>query len=111
MLYRVDETTIEHDEEGYLFEKDFEKWTPELGLVIANKENIEMSDEHWMAIFFLRDYYDEYQIPAAIRVLVKALREKLGEEKGTNQYLYELFPYGLKQACKVAGLEKPSYCI
>ena len=38
--------------------------------------------------------------------------KKLGKDKGTSKYLYELFPYGpAKQACKYAGLPKPTGCV
>ena len=71
-----------------------------------------MNDEHWEVVNFLRDYYDEYQIAPAIRVLVKALKKTMGKDKGSNKYLYTLFPYGpAKQACKIAGLPKPTGCI
>ena len=45
-------------------------------------------------------------------MLTKAIGKKLGPEKGNSQYLYELFHYGPgKQACKIAGLPKPTGCI
>ena len=60
----------------------------------------------------LRDYYEEYQIAPAVRVLTKAIKKKLGADKGNSKYLYELYPYGpAKQACKIAGLPKPTGCI
>ena len=60
----------------------------------------------------LREYYDEYQIAPAVRVLTKAIGKKLGPDKGNSKYLYDLFPYGPgKQACKIAGLPKPTGCI
>ena len=52
------------------------------------------------------------QIAPAVRVLTKAIGKKLGADKGTSEYLYGLFPYGPgKQACKIAGLPKPTGCI
>jgi tRNA 2-thiouridine synthesizing protein E len=71
-----------------------------------------MTPEHWEVVNFLRGYYNEYQIAPAIRVLVKQMKVAFGPEKGNNKYLYELFPYGpAKQACKIAGLPKPTGCI
>jgi TusE/DsrC/DsvC family sulfur relay protein len=68
---------------------------------MAAQDNLELTDSHWEVINFLREYYDEYQIAPAVRVLTKAIGKKLGKDKGNSKYLYELFPYGpAKQACK-----------
>jgi tRNA 2-thiouridine synthesizing protein E len=106
----VNGKTYETDEEGYLV--NLADWNSEIGEVIAKTENIQMSDQHWEVVNFLRQYYDEYQIAPAVRVLTKAIGKTLGAEKGNSQYLYELFPYGpAKQACKIAGLPKPTGCV
>jgi len=110
MAYEVNGTVYEADEEGYL--TDISAWTPELAELIAKDENIEMSSDAWEVVNFLRSYYEEYQIAPAVRVLTKAIKNSLGPEKGNSKYLYELFPYGpAKQACKIAGLPKPTGCI
>jgi len=110
MAYQLNGTTVEADEEGYI--TDISIWSKELAVLIAADEKIEMSDDHWEVVKFLRDYYEEYQIAPAIRVLTKAVKKSMGPEKGNSQYLYELFPYGpAKQACKIAGLPKPTGCI
>ncbi|MBI3434025.1 MAG: TusE/DsrC/DsvC family sulfur relay protein [Proteobacteria bacterium] len=108
--YVLDSHSYEHDEEGYL--KNLSEWNKELAVLIAVDEKIEMSDEHWEVVNFLRDYYEEYQVAPAIRVLVKAMKKTFGPEKGEQKYLYQLFPYGpAKQACKIAGLPKPTGCV
>jgi len=110
MGYHYNGSDIEHDEEGYL--TDLSVWSHELAGLIAQAEHIEMTSEHWEVVNFLREYYDEYQIAPAIRVLTKALAKRMGPEKSSNKYLYELFPYGpAKQACKIAGLPKPTGCV
>ena len=102
--------SIETDEEGYLV--DLSDWSEDVAGEIAKTENIDMSDSHWEVVNFLREYYEEFQIAPAVRVLTKAIGKKLGADKGNSQYLYELFPYGpAKQACKIAGLPKPTGCI
>ena len=71
-----------------------------------------MTENHWEVINFLRDYYEEYQVAPAVRVLTKAIKKTLGPEKGNSQYLYGLFPAGpATQACKIAGLPKPTGCV
>ena len=110
MAYTVGGKTIEADEEGYLV--TISEWNEELAVLIAKDENVDLSPEHWEVVNFLREYYSEYQIAPAVRVLTKAITKKLGAEKGSNKYLYELFPYGpAKQACKIAGLPKPTGCV
>ncbi|MCX7162354.1 MAG: TusE/DsrC/DsvC family sulfur relay protein [Rhodocyclales bacterium] len=102
--------SYETDEEGYLI--NLADWTEEVGNYLAQTESVVMTEAHWEVINFLRDYYNEFQIAPAVRVLTKAIGKKLGPDKGTSQYLYELFPYGpAKQACKIAGLAKPTGCV
>jgi TusE/DsrC/DsvC family sulfur relay protein len=110
MPYQINGHAVEHDEEGYI--TTLSDWSKELAELIAETENIEMTDEHWAVIDFLREYYEEYQIAPAVRVLIKAIKKEMGPEKGNNKYMYELFPYGpAKQACKIAGLPKPPGCV
>ena len=101
---------IETDKQGYLL--DSNDWCEELAPIIAEQENITLSEQHWEVVHFVRDFYVEYNTSPAIRMLVKAMAQKLGEEKGNSMYLYKLFPKGpAKQATKIAGLPKPARCI
>jgi len=110
MAYTSNGKSIDSDEEGYLV--NIGEWNEDLAQQIAQDENVALTPEHWEVINFLREYYGEYQIAPAIRVLTKAVAKRMGPEKGNNKYLYELFPYGpAKQACKIAGLPKPTGCV
>ncbi len=101
---------IETDKQGYLL--DSNDWSEELAPIISEQENITLSEQHWEVVHFVRDFYVEYNTSPAIRMLVKAMAQKLGEEKGNSMYLYKLFPKGpAKQATKIAGLPKPARCI
>ena len=101
------ETAIEmpeRDAEGYLVEPD--DWTTEIAQVLAQEENIALNDDHWDAIQFMRDYYQEHQVAADARFVIKHLGERMGKE--AQKKLFELFPYGyVKQACKIAGMRRP----
>lgn len=101
---------IERDHQGYL--KNIADWNPDMAPMLAQEENIELTSAHWEVINFVRDFYLEYKTSPAIRVLVKAIGQTLGPEKGNSKYLYTLFPVGpAKQATKIAGLPKPAKCI
>ena len=110
MAIDVDGVAMEVDEEGYLENRD--QWVPGVADVMSKEDDLVLNDDHWDIINFLREYYEEYQIAPAVRVLTKAVGKKLGKEKGNSKYLYELFPYGPgKQACRYAGLPKPTGCV
>ncbi|CAC9601406.1 tRNA 2-thiouridine synthesizing protein E @ Sulfite reductase, dissimilatory-type gamma subunit [uncultured Candidatus Thioglobus sp.] len=100
----------EVDEEGFLV--DLKDWNKEICIQMAKDDDVELTEEHWGVIDFLRDYFEEYQIAPAVRVLTKAIAKKMGKDKGNSKYLYSLFPYGPgKQGCRFAGLPKPTGCI
>ncbi|MCL4471481.1 MAG: TusE/DsrC/DsvC family sulfur relay protein [Sulfuricella sp.] len=110
MGFEINGKTYETDEEGYLV--NLSEWDEEAAKYLAAEEKVDLTESHWEVINFLREYYNDYQIAPAVRVLTKAIGKKLGPEKGNSKYLYELFPYGpAKQACKIAGLPKPTGCI
>lgn len=94
----------ERDAEGYLIEPG--DWSEDVARALAREENIELSDDHWDAITFMRDFYEENQVAADARFVIKHLAERMG--KDAHKKLFELFPYGyVKQACKIAGMRRP----
>ncbi len=110
MNIEINGKTLETDEEGYIFE--LADWNPDVATYMAREDECELSENHWEVINFLREYFDEYQVAPAVRVLTKAIGRKLGKDKGNTKYLYQLFPYGpAKQACRYAGLPKPTGCV
>ncbi|EIJ68828.1 TusE/DsrC/DsvC family sulfur relay protein [Pasteurella bettyae] len=109
-MIKVNNITIETDPAGYLL--DLTQWNENVAVAIAEKENLTLTDAHWEVIYFVRQFYQEYKTSPAIRMLVKAMAQKLGEEKGNSRYLQRLFPDGpAKQATKLAGLPKPAKCL
>ena len=100
----VDGKPIEIDTEGYILNLD--EWSEAFAIARAQEEGLELTDEHWQVIRYLRDYYQEHGVQAQVRVMIKHFTELWGAEKGSNHYLHELFPIGgpQKQGNRLAGL-------
>ncbi len=98
------------DEDGFL--EDWEAWNKEVSEAFAAKDGVTLTPEHWEIINYLRKYYMDYKVAPPIRMLVKEIEKAMGPEKGNLKYVYKLFPGGpAKQACKYAGLPKPTGCV
>jgi len=106
----VDGQSIPTDKEGYL--KNLDDWSEVTAEAIAQQEQITLTEQHWEIINLLRDFYQQFEISPAMRVLVKTVGQQLGKEKGRSIYLMKLFPDSpAKLASKIAGLPKPTNCI
>ena len=91
------------DAEGYLI--DPADWSEAVAEALAARENIQLGEEHWSAIRFMRGWLDERQVAPDVRHVIKHLSETFGS--GRNR-LFELFPYGyVQQTCKIAGMRRP----
>lgn len=98
------------DKHGYL--ADASQWSPALAERFAELEGIELTSSHWEVVHFVRDFYQQHHTSPAIRLLVKAMAQQYGPEKGSSKYLFMLFPDGpAKQATRIAGLPKPARCL
>ena len=106
----VDNLPVATDEDGYLANRS--DWSPRVAETMAELDEVTLTDNHWEVIHLLQEYYDNYEIAPAIRILTKAVGKKLGKDKANSRYLYELYPQGpAKQACRYAGLPKPTGCV
>lgn len=101
------ETKIARDSEGYLI--DPENWNETLALHLAEAEGIELNDNYWQILHFMRGYWSEHRVMPDVRHVIAFLANELGfEKKRAKQYLFCLFPYGyVQQACKIAGMQRP----
>ena len=94
----------ERDAEGYLVDPG--DWNEDVAKMLAEEENLALNDDHWDAIRFMRDFYEENQVAADARFVIKHLSQRMGKE--AHKKLFELFPYGyVKQACKISGMRRP----
>ena len=102
--------SLNRDKQGFLI--DLTDWSSEIAAEIAQEEGIELTPAHWEIIYLLRAFYQEYTVSPAMRILVKMVRDALGQDKGTSHYLLKLFPGSpAKLASKIAGLPKPTNCL
>ncbi len=98
--------SIDIDHEGFLLEPS--DWNEDVAQVIADKEGIELTEDVWEVVMFVREHFEINQCIPEARRLLQALRKKHGKEKATRRYVYDMFPYGYgQQACKIAGMRVP----
>lgn len=91
---------------------NLEDWSEDLAVALAEKEGIQLTDEHWMVISFLRRFYFKYGVAPMVAILIKHMTEELGSEVADKAHLYELFPKGpARQGSRIAGLPSPQGCI
>ena len=101
---RVGAREVETDSEGYL--RNLDDWSEDFVRAQAQAEGLELSDEHWQLIRFLREYYAEHGVQAQVRAMIRHFAQVWGPERGNNHVLHEIFPRGgpQKQGNRLAGL-------
>ena len=94
---------IHVDDEGFLTEYD--EWDEDLAKVLAAQIGIDLTDDHWKVIRFLRDDYTTQGETATARRV-----QTVGGVPVKEQFV--LFPKKpAKKMAYVAGLPKPHGCV
>ena len=99
----IDGHTITVSDEGFM--TDPSEWSESLATVLAAQIGLDLTDEHWRAIRFLRTDYGEQGETATLR--------RIGVVGGIpTKQLFQLFPQKpAKKLAYVAGLPKPHGCV
>ena len=98
--------TVAVDEEGFLL--DASDWTRDMAPAIAASMDIDLTEQHWQVIDYIRGYFESNHAVPELRTFLKYLRDSKDKDNATRKYVYRLFPYGYgQQACKIAGMRKP----
>jgi tRNA 2-thiouridine synthesizing protein E len=94
---------VQVDAEGFMTEYD--EWDEEVGTALAAQIGIDMTDEHWQVITFLREDFSQEGQTATIR--------RVANVGGIpTKQLFMLFPKKpAKKMSYVAGLPKPAGCV
>lgn len=83
-------------------------WSESVAVVLAAREGIELSEEHWAVINVLRDYYRAFNISPVKKLVKRELKKRSTSGYFGDDYLLELFPAGvLVQGTKIAGVPVP----
>jgi TusE/DsrC/DsvC family sulfur relay protein len=91
------------DAEGFMTE--FEEWSEEIAGQLAANIGIEMTDDHWKVVRFVRDdFMAEGETPT--------LRRVTAESGVPTKELFLLFPKKpAKKMSYIAGVPKPAGCV
>ncbi len=94
---------VQVNEEGFMTEYD--EWSEDIGSDLAKNIGIEMTDDHWAVIDFLRSDYPEQGETATLR--------RVSAVGGfPTKSLFVLFPKKpARKMSYIAGLPKPAGCI
>ncbi len=99
----IDGHEVRVNDEGFMTE--YEEWNESLGTSLAAQIGIEMTDDHWKAIRFLRTDFPGQGETATLRRV-----STLGGIP--TKQLFALFPKKpAKKMAYVAGLPKPRGCV
>ena len=99
----LDGHQVHVDEEGFLTEYD--EWDEELAKVLAAQIGIDLTEEHWKVIRFLREDFKTQGETATSRRVQTAGGVPVKEQ-------FALFPKKpAKKMAYIAGLPKPKGCV
>lgn len=84
------------------------EWSERVANVLAEREGINLTDDHWAVINTLRDYYQAFNVPPVKKLLKRELKKATNTDRFDDDYLRTLFPAGvLVQSTKLAGVPVP----
>ena len=85
-----------------------QNWSRTKSIDLANREGINLTDEHWDVIVYLRKQYLKYGLPRFARTTARALNREFAAQGG-SKYLYSLFAGGpVTQGSRFANLRRPA---
>ena len=94
--------SVELDDDGCL--KDFSQWSVDVAQALAQREGIELTEEHLTVIQMIQTYYKKHNVAPILTMVAKECGKSFRE-------LHRLFhKQPGKRAAKLAGLPKTTGC-
>ncbi len=90
-------TFPDFDEDGLII--DPSQWNEEIAEEVAERLNIQLGAEHWVAIYALRNYYDRFGVAPAMSNICR-------DNDKPKHWIHNLFESCLN-AWRVSGLSNP----
>lgn len=97
------------DAEGFL--TDPRSWTSDYANSVATNLNMNLTEEHWLVIHAVRDFYTKTGMSPSMRPLMKVVQVK-APNLANSIRLSELFTnQTTRVVAQISGLPKPTDCI
>ena len=98
----LEQGSIALDDEGHL--KDFSQWTEEVARHLAEREGIELGEDHLRVVRLIQEFYARHEVAPMLTHVSK-------ESGFSYKELHKLFgKQPGKRAAKLAGLPKATGC-
>lgn len=109
MMLNVAGKSVETNEQGYLC--NLGDWSEDFTETVAKNDGVDLYNDHWELILYVRDYYEENQVGPTMHKVVRELGKKnthFRNQKEYEKHIYSLFPRDpMHEICKLAGLPMP----
>ena len=109
MMLNVAGKSVETNEQGYLC--NLGDWSEDFTETVAKNDGVDLYNDHWELILYVRDYYEENQVGPTMHKVVRELGKKnthFHNQKEYEKHIYSLFPRDpMHEICKLAGLPMP----
>ncbi len=106
LFMEIEGRSIATDPTGFLL--DHQDWSAAVAEAMAEKDQLTLEADHWIAINFLRSFFDKYGIAPDLYMLQRNLCKHQGDCRWNKAYLRQLFPHDGSCACRYAGLPQPN---
>ncbi len=98
------------DDDGHL--ADAHQWNDAFAEAMAARQGLTLTPDHWWLLRWVREYWLAYDNPPLMRSVISAYRLHRNDPSLGSAALYRLLSeHPIRQACQLAGVPKPDWCI